>query len=103
MGAGATVLATMERSSLQGSLAMTTSSNRDYRENRARFLEEELRKFEGRWVAFSPDGQRIVASAASIAELSTELRAAQTDLQNVVLERIEREGPEINLGAAELL
>ncbi len=66
---------------------------------------EELRKFDGTWVAFSADGQRIVASGLTIADLSNELRAAKEDLKDVVLERIEIEmdSSEINLGGAELL
>ncbi len=82
---------------------MNIASTKAYRENRAKFPQEELRKRDGQWVAFSADGQRIVASAATIAELANQMRSTQVTLQNVVLERIEMAGLEINLGAAELL
>ncbi len=82
---------------------MRASSTLVYRKNRDRFPVEELRKFDGKWVAFSPDGQRIVASATSIAELSNQVHAAHENLQDVVLEHIEMDSTEINLGGAELL
>ena len=82
---------------------MKTASTSVYRENRARFPLEELRKRDGQWVAFSADGQRIVASAGTIAELANQMHAVQEDMRDVVLERIEMESAEINLGAAELL
>jgi len=81
---------------------MNIASTRTYRENRAKFPLDELRKRDGQWVAFSPDGQRIVASAANVSELADQVRASQEDVQNVVLEHIEIESLEINLGAAEL-
>ena len=81
---------------------MNTASTRTYRENRANFPLEELRKRDGQWVGFSADGLRIVASAATISELADQVRTAQEDMQDVVLERIEFESMDINLGAAEL-
>ena len=82
---------------------MKTASTNVYRENRAKFSLEELRIRDGQWVAFSADGQRIVASAATIAELSEQVGAAQEGLSDLVLERVEMESTDINLGAAELL
>src|SRR5436190_1349069 len=76
---------------------MKTSSTAAYRENRAKFPSEELRKMDGQWVAFSADGQRIVASAATIAELSNQVHAVHEDLREVVLEHIEVESTDINL------
>jgi hypothetical protein len=81
---------------------MQASWTNTYRHNRAKFPVAQLRKVTGQWVAFSPDGQRIVASGSSIAEVSTQLSAINDNLSNVVLERIELESTEINLGAAEL-
>ena len=52
---------------------MNMASTRTYRENRAKFPLNELRKRDGQWVAFSPDGQRIVASAANISELADQV------------------------------
>jgi hypothetical protein len=54
-------------------------------------------------VAFSADGRRIVAGAATIAELADQVRAAQENLRDVVIEHIEMESTDITLGAAELL
>jgi hypothetical protein len=82
---------------------MTTAATHAYRQNRAKFPFEELRRRDGQWVAFSADGQRIVASAATIAELADQVRAAQENLRDVVIERIEMESTDITLGAAELL
>jgi hypothetical protein len=82
---------------------ITAKNNCAYRENRARISFEKLQKVDGRWIAFSADGQRIVASAASIAELSKELGALRVKLGDVVLEHIEIESAEINLGAAEIM
>lgn len=81
---------------------MALGSTKTYRENRAKFPQE-LRNRDGQWVAFSADGQRIVASAAHITELADQVRAAQENLKDVVLERIDMESLDINLGAAELL
>jgi hypothetical protein len=81
---------------------MKNASTSAYRENRARFPLQELGKYDGQWVAFSPDGQHIVASGSSIADVASELRSAQKALHGVVLERIEMESGCIALGAAEL-
>jgi hypothetical protein len=82
---------------------MRTSSTRAYRENRARFPTEELQRLEGKWVAFSADGCRVVASAVTIVELASALRNVGQDLADVVMERIEAESDEISLGGAELM
>ena len=66
---------------------MKTASTSVYRENRARFPLDELRKRDGQWVAFSADGVRIVASAATIAELTKQVCAVQEDMRDVVLEQ----------------
>jgi hypothetical protein len=80
---------------------MKTASTNVYRENRAKFPLDELRKRDGQWVAFSADGLRIVASATTITELSNKVRAVHENLRDLVLERIEMESTDINLGAAE--
>jgi Family of unknown function (DUF5678) len=80
-------------------LAMTKT----YRQNRAKFSRDELDQYDGKWVAFSADGQRIVASGTNIKELSDQIRGANEDPQDVVMERIEKETDEVHLGAAELL
>jgi hypothetical protein len=49
---------------------------------------EELGQYRGRWVAFSGDGCRLIASAASLANLDAKLREAGEDPEEVLLERI---------------
>jgi len=51
----------------------------------------------------SADGRRIVANGDSIGQLSERVSAACEDLQEVVLERIEIETGDIQLGGAGLL
>lgn len=82
---------------------MKTASTKTYRENRDKFPADQLRQYEGQWVAFSADGGRVVASAPSISEVAVQLQSAREALRNVVFEHIETESTEINLGAAELL
>jgi hypothetical protein len=84
-------------------IAMSLSSTVIYRENRERFPLEELVKYEGKWVAFSADGRRIVADAASIAELAVQLSAARQNMKDVVLEHIAIDSMEVNLGGADLM
>jgi hypothetical protein len=80
---------------------MRTLSRATFQQNRAGFPLDELRKYDGQWVAFSSNGQRIVASGASIAHLSEQVRLASEDLGAVMIEHVEMESSEINLGAAE--
>ncbi|MHB1422394.1 MAG: hypothetical protein ACYC3I_04195 [Gemmataceae bacterium] len=55
-----------------------------YEENRSKFSSEDLAKYWGKHVAFSPDGTRIVASGATWEELDAALDAAGIDLSQVV-------------------
>lgn len=55
-----------------------------YEENRSKFPLDELAKYRGKHVAFSPDGTRIVASADSWEELDHVLEAAGIDVSQVV-------------------
>lgn len=55
-----------------------------YEENRSKFPLEELAKYWGKHVAFSPDGTRIVASADTWEELDKVLEAAGIDVSQVV-------------------
>jgi hypothetical protein len=59
-----------------------------YEANRSRFTAEELAKYKGQWVAFSPDGSRIVANSEDLAELDRLVISAGEDPQAVGLERI---------------
>jgi hypothetical protein len=80
-----------------------TASIMTFRENRSRFPLAELSKYDGKWVAFSADGLRIVASGITILEVAEQLRAIQDDLQEVFYERVEVDTSEIRVGGAELL
>ncbi len=55
-----------------------------YAENRNKFPQEELAKYWGKHVAFSPDGTRIIASANTWEELDDVLEAAGIDVSQVV-------------------
>ncbi len=76
-------------------------SIRSFRDNRARFSIEELKKLQEKWVAFSSDGDRIVASASTIAELEAKLSDLGENPENVGLEWIEL--TDVSLGGAELM
>ena len=55
-----------------------------FEENRSRFPLDELAKYGGKHVAFSPDGSRIVASGDTEEELDAALEAAGTASSQVV-------------------
>jgi Family of unknown function (DUF5678) len=55
-----------------------------YEENRAKFSLEKLAQYEGRHVAFSADGTRIVASGKDWPELWKHLEEAGIDASQVV-------------------
>ena len=73
-----------------------------YDENRAKFSAAKLRKYDGRWAAFSADGTRIVASAESIEDLEKRLAELGEDPEQVTFERIELATTGY-LGGAELI
>jgi hypothetical protein len=69
------------------------------RQNRSAFPEAELVKYHGQWVAFSGDGQRIVAGAPDLIELDAVLRKMGEDPEQVALEFLDTDdgyvtGPE---------
>jgi hypothetical protein len=74
-----------------------------YRNNRVTFPPAELAKYRGQWVAFSPDGRRIVAGAAGLGDLEEQLAARGEDPQQVVLEHLPGPDDDTNLGGAESL
>jgi hypothetical protein len=82
---------------------MKVAMTKTYRQNRARFPANDLKPYDGQWVAFSADGRRILASGDTIGQLSEKVGSAGEDFQEVVLERIEIESSDIQLGGAELL
>ncbi len=72
----------------------------EFRENRARFSPAELASYRGQWVAFSPDGRRIIAGNEDLAALDQMVVAIGEDPEQVAFERIEVE--DTYLGGAEL-
>jgi len=80
-----------------GDFAMVTQ---EYRENRARFHQADLAKYQGQWVAFSLDGKKIIASNEDLAKLDDLVVAAGENPEKVALERIEID--DCYLGGAEL-
>ena len=80
---------------------MKAAIMKTYRNNRAGFSASDLKRYGGQWVAFIADGCRIVAAGENIAQVSERVNAAQEDLQEVVLERIDIETGDIHLGGAQ--
>ncbi len=72
-----------------------------YQANRNRIPEEELHRYAGQWVAFSPDGASIVESGPDLAALDRRLTKAGKDLSDVVVGYIPDE--DTLVGGAELL
>ncbi len=60
-----------------------------YEENRSKFPLEELAKYVGKHVAFSPDGTRIVGSADTWEDFDAALDAAGVPLSQVVHEYVD--------------
>jgi hypothetical protein len=74
----------------------------EFRQNRPRFPREELARYRGQWVAFSPDGRRIVASALTLARLEEHLKAAGEDAQRLAFESVPGPEEDSSLGAEDL-
>ncbi len=72
-----------------------------YRVNRQSIPPEELAKHKGKWVAFSTDGSRIVASAEKLDVLDRLVVSAGENPEQVVLEYLSDET--MVLGGAEFL
>jgi len=69
-------------------MAAYLENRRKFLENRQKFPLEELAKHLGKWVAWSPDGGRILASAADPGDLEELVRAAGENPVQCVLEGI---------------
>lgn len=63
-------------------------TRRRFLANRAGFPVEKLEQYAGQWVAWSPDGSRVAASAADPALLDAILLAAGEDPAQCVIEGI---------------
>jgi hypothetical protein len=61
---------------------------REFLERRAALPAEALARHAGRWIAWSPDGARIVAEADAAEDLEDRVRAAGEDPQRCVVEGI---------------
>lgn len=59
-----------------------------YRQNREKFSVDELRPYEGQWVAFSLDGSRVIAAADDLDALDQLVEEAGERPDEVALERI---------------
>ena len=71
-----------------------------YYHTRSEMPAQELRPYDGKWVAFSADGTHIVAAAEKLVELDELVIAAGEDPEMVGFERIELEDE--STGGAEL-
>ena len=60
----------------------------EYLKNRGQFSVGELAKFAGRWVAWSPDGMRIVASSQDLDSLDAMIQATGEDPEQCPIEGI---------------
>ena len=63
-------------------------NTKEYRTNRAQFPRDELARYSGQWVAFSPDGRHVVAGNEELERLGERLLADGVDLQQVVFEYV---------------
>ena len=61
---------------------------REYLRNRLKFPLHQLAQHTGEWVAWSPDGLRIVASSTSLADLDNLIREAGEDPEQCPVEGI---------------
>jgi Family of unknown function (DUF5678) len=59
-----------------------------YLENRQNFPLDELLQYRGQWIAWSPDGSRIVAHADDLGALIELVRSAGDDVERCILEGI---------------
>ena len=75
--------------------------SQEYRMNRTSIPHDELVKYRGAWVAFSTDGRRIIASAATLQNLEDLLAAHGEDAEQVVFEWLAGPDEDTLLGAGE--
>jgi len=76
-------------------------NRRRFLENRQRFPLEELAKYMGCWIAWSPDGTRVVASAVNLDDLENLVRESGEDSTQCVIEGIPEQETVIGGGWSE--
>lgn len=74
---------------------------RDFRTNRGDFPKAELDRYQGQWVAFNADGNRILAWGEDIAQVEAQLLAQGNNPNDVALERIPSPEDDSLLGGQE--
>lgn len=74
-----------------------------FRMNRARFPRGELERYRGKWIAFSSDGRRIIASNESLDALEDRLSDLREDPQRVIFEYLPGAEDDLILGGGESL
>jgi hypothetical protein len=57
----------------------------EFRRNQSRFPREELEKYNGQYVAWSPDGTRILAAHVDAAQVDAQLLAAGLDPSEILV------------------
>jgi hypothetical protein len=73
---------------MEPDLTTYLEKRQDYLANRTMFPLEELAKYSGQWVAWSPDGTRVVAHATEPSALDDLIRAGGEDPEQCVVEGI---------------
>ena len=73
-----------------------------FEENRRKISKDELEKHTGKWVAFSADGSRIVASSRHLEELEKRVGEAGEDIEEVHLTRLAVDPEGMPFGGLEL-
>lgn len=63
-----------------------------YDENRAKYPCEELLKYAGEWLAFSPDGTHILAHGKDLMEVRASMKASGLNPSNAVWSQLPPEG-----------
>src|SRR5690349_18029295 len=76
---------------------------KEFRHNRSRFPIDELKKHDGKWVAFSMDGRRIIASSSDLESLDAKVIAAGINPEEAALERVEFDNASFGGAEADLM